>query len=341
MESILRLPQAPFSPKDRLIVAVSGGSDSVGLLFLLLRDLPDASERLRVAHVNYGLRGKASLADEKKVRDLCSDLGIPFRCFRIRGFEGMVRKEKRSPQDLARTIRYAFFQDLARRERAWGVAVAHHWEDQVETLLDRLLRGAGPKGLSGLRPLQTLGLTARGRPLRVWRPLLGFPKARIQGFLKSNGIPWREDRSNRKDAYRRNQIRHQIIPFLSRWNPGFSRNLVRLAEVLQAENEFIEGLLPFLDKKLRSRRRGKDHECSSSAFLRMPLALQRRWVRRVAEGFTPLARGFSFERVEAVLRVWKGEEKGPRDLGFGLSADRRGQKLVLAYQRLPSKVSRR
>lgn len=341
MESTPRLPKIPFSSKDRLVVGVSGGSDSLGLLTLLLRDLPNAPRRLRVAHVNYGLRGPASRADEKRVSQFCSDHGVPFRSLQVRGFKRMVLKEKKSSQDLARTIRYAFFQDLVRREKAWGVAVAHHLEDQAETILDRLLRGTGPKGLSGLRPIQTLDLTAQGRPLRVWRPLLGFSKMEIQAFLKAQGIPWREDASNQKDLYRRNQIRHQVLPFLSNWNPGLSRNLARLAEVFQAEDEFLDSLFPFLGKKLKARYSPGLTECPASAFFRMPLALQRRWVRQVCENFTPLARGFSFDRVETVLRVWRGDEKGPRDLGFGLSADRMGPKLILTYRKLRPKVSNR
>jgi tRNA(Ile)-lysidine synthase len=266
---------------------------------------------------------------------------LPFRSLQVRGFKRIVLKEKKSPQDMARSIRYAFFQDLVRREKAWGVAVAHHLEDQAETILDRLLRGAGPKGLSGLRPVQTLDLTAEGRPLRVWRPLLGHSKMEIRAFLKAQGILWREDASNQKEIYRRNQIRHQVLPFLSKWNPGLSRNLARLGEVFLAEDEFLESLLPFLGKKLKARYRPGHTECQASAFFRMPLALQRRWVRRICEDSTPLARGFSFERVETVLRVWRGDEKGPWDLGFGLSADQMGPKLILAYRKLPPKVSNR
>lgn len=313
----------------------------MGLLCLLLRDLPGAASRLRVAHVNYGLRGRDSQRDQARVERICREKGLPFRLLRVRGLKGSLRKGKGSIQDLARTIRYGYFRDLVKKEKAWGVVVAHHSEDQAETVLDRLLRGGGARGLSGLRPVQSLALSAKGPPLRVWRPLLVFSKEQVRDFLREEGVPWREDRSNRGDLYRRNQIRHQVLPFLRRWNPGLSRNLARSAEVLRAEDEFLESLMPFLGRKLGSRRRAGSYRCQAAPFFRMPLALQRRWVRRVCEGFTVLARGLSYERVEGVLRTWRGEEKGPRDLGFGLSAGKEGPFLFLSYQRPFQRVSRK
>ena len=341
MEPILRLENLPFLEKERLVVAVSGGSDSLGLLTLLLRHFPDPARRLRVAHVNYGLRGRAARTDEERVKGFCADHHVPVRVLRVRGFKEKVRKEKRSPQDLARAIRYSYFQEVVRREKAWGVAVAHHLEDQAETVLDRLLRGAGPRGLSGLRPIQVLDLSRTGKPLKVWRPLLKYSKEQIQNYLKTQGIEWREDASNQMTLYRRNQIRHQVLPFLSKWNPNLTRNLARLAEVIQSEDDFLEGLLPFLDRKLKIRRRRGRFECRAEAFFRMPLALQRRWVRKAGGDLCGTAMNLSYERVGSVLRVWRGEEKGPRDLGFGLSVDRKDPWLLLTYRSLPAKVSKR
>lgn len=341
MEPILRLENPPFSSKERLVVAVSGGPDSMGLLALLIHRSQGHSRQLRVAHVNYGLRGRESQKDEERVKGFCAAHRIPIRVLRVRGFREKVRKEKRSPQDLARAIRYSFFQDLVRREKAWGVAVAHHLEDQAETVLDRFLRGAGPRGLSGLRPIQVLDLSRQGKPLKVWRPLLRYPKERIQAYLKSQGIEWGEDASNEKDIYRRNQIRHQVLPFLSKWNPNLSRNLARLAEVIHGEDDLLEGLLPFLEKKLKARWGRGGVRCSAEGFFRAPLALQRRWVRKAGAELCGTAMNLSYERVESVLRVWRGEDPGPRDLGFGLCVDRKDPWLFLNYRPLPPKVPKR
>lgn len=341
MEPILRLGEPPFSSKERLVVAVSGGSDSLGLLALLLQRPQNPSRQLRVAHVNYGLRGKFSQKDEDRVKRFCAAHQIPIRVLRVQGFRSKVRKEKRSSQDLARAIRYSFFQDLVQREKAWGVAVAHHLEDQAETVLDRLLRGAGPRGLSGLRPIQVLDLSRRTKPLKIWRPLLRYSKEQIQAYLKVQGIQWGEDASNQKALYRRNQIRHQVLPFLSKWNPNLSRNLSRLADVILAEDDLLESLLPFLEKKLKVRWERGGVRCQAEGFFRAPLALQRRWVRKAGAELCGTAANLSFERVEMVLRVWRGEDPGPRDLGFGLSVGRRDPWLFLRYRPLPPKVSKR
>lgn len=323
----LALPPLPFSKNARLIVGVSGGSDSLGLLSLLKEARPDPASWLTVAHVNYGLRGRDSGKDEERVRNLSRDWGIPFKILRVRGFQRKFQKEKRSLQDLAREIRYAFFQREAQKQKAWGAAVAHHLEDQAETVLDRLLRGAGARGLSGLRAVQELSFG--NKALRVWRPLLSFHPQKIQDHLKSLGIAWREDRTNREKLYRRNQIRLEILPFLARWNPSLSETLARIGEVLAAEDELLDGLFSTVEKKLKSRW-GKDvYACWGPGFAAVPLGLQRRWIRRVCERLVPDSRGLSFDRIEEILRLWEGRETGPRDMGFGLTAGRNRNRAYL------------
>jgi tRNA(Ile)-lysidine synthase len=330
MKNQLTLPSIPFSSRAKLIVGVSGGSDSLGLLRLLLEKLPLASQRLVVAHVNYGLRGRDSHQDEEKVRSFCRQWGLAFKCFRPSDFKKKSKTKKMSVQDFARDIRYSFFLRLVQREKAWGVAVAHHQEDQAETILDRLLRGAGPRGLSGLRPLQTLNLGKNSTRLKIWRPLLFRSKEQIQFYLKSMGVPWREDRSNRGNEYRRNQIRNQIFPFLSQWNPKLTEVLARMGEVTSEEDRFLEELLHSTGKGLSDRWGRRLYSCPSKKFQKMPLALQRRWVRYVAEELTKTARGLSFDRIEEIIRLWDGKEVGPRDLGFGLVGGRnRNQAFLL------------
>jgi tRNA(Ile)-lysidine synthase len=327
------LPVFPFPSKARLIAGVSGGSDSMGLLLWLMEKMPAAKGRLVAAHVNYGLRGRDSRRDEEEVRRFCRKRLLPLRILRLKGFKARVRSEGRSLQDLAREVRYSFFLDLVKKEKAWGAAVAHHREDQAETVLDRILRGAGSRGLSGLRPIAVLRPGSEKTPLRVWRPFLDFPKARIRDYVRSKGASWREDRSNLDPAYRRNQIRRKIIPFLSRWNPGFSENLVRIASISASEDAFLDEILGSWAVKIGVRRGKRGFTCRAAAFARMPLALQRRWVRRACAGLNPRARGLSFERVEEIIRLWAGKEKGPRDMGFGLAAGEKGGR---AYLRLKS-----
>ena len=329
MQTHRMLPSFPFSKSSRLVAGVSGGADSLGLLILLKEQCPQASRRLVVAHVNYGLRGRDSGLDEEKVRQLCRKEKITFRWLRVRNLKQRAKKEKKSLQDLAREIRYSFFQKLVQKEDAWGVAVAHHQEDQAETVLDRLLRGAGARGLSGLRPVQILNFSGTQRPLKVWRPFLAFSKEQIQDYLNEHGIVWREDKSNRKNDYRRNQIRHEVIPFLSRWNKNLTQTLARVGEISSAEDQVLEGYLVSVERQVKSRWVRGAYSCQAERFQKIPLALQRRWVRLISERLTANARGFSFDRIEEIIRLWEGRQKGPRDLGYGLVAGKSGNKAFL------------
>jgi tRNA(Ile)-lysidine synthase len=272
-----------------------------------------------------------SQEDEREVCRLCKEFSIPCRVLRVRRFKDKVKKQKKSIQELAREIRYSFFLKLVQKEKAWGVAVAHHLEDQAETVLDRLLRGSGSRGLSGLRPVQAFSFMAG--TLKVWRPFLAFSKNQIQDRLEKQGISWREDLSNREKKYRRNQIRHEIIPFLRRWNPNLTKVLAHIGEINATEDMLFDDFLGSIEKKVKSIWKGHTYSCDAVRFNKVPLALQRRWVRFVAEKLTPKARGLSFDRIEEVLRLWAAREKGPRDLGFGLVAGRNQNQAFLSRKR--------
>lgn len=331
MTTALRLSPRPFPKNKNLIVGVSGGADSIGLLHLLLDTISNPKTKLLVAHVNYALRGEDSLSDEKWVRRLCRDWDIPIRVFRVRRFVESARKKKRSIQDFAREIRFSFFEQLARKSKAWGVALGHQKEDQAETLLDRLLRGTGSRGLSGLRPVQRI-VVQNGKPLNIWRPILAYDKKQITDYLRARDISWREDKTNQGRKYRRNQIRHQLLPFLARWNPKISDILAKVGEITAAEDEFLDQLVGKLEGKIGSRWRKNSYTCDARLFLRMSLALQRRWIRKVSERLSTDARGLAFDRIEDILRLWAGVEKGPRDIGFGLKAGRDGNNSFLSYR---------
>jgi tRNA(Ile)-lysidine synthase len=317
------------SRRSRLIVGISGGCDSVALLRLLVEYWPDASQKLIAAHVNYGLRGKQSQADEQWVRSVCSRWKIPLRILKVRDFKKELKNNKKSLQDQARELRYSFFQQLARKEKAWGAATAHHLEDQAETILDRFLRGSGAKGLSGLHEIQTLTFSKSQKALKVWRPLLRTTKEDLKKYLKSQNVAWREDMSNQKLDYRRNQIRHKVLPFLARWNPRLTEVLARMGEVTAVEDELMNQLLAIAGKKLKDQWKKNAYFCPRPAFQKMHSALQRRWVRWVAEKLNSNARGLSFDRVDQILRLWNGQEKGPRDIGYGLSAGLEGSRAYL------------
>ncbi|WP_298272148.1 tRNA lysidine(34) synthetase TilS [Geobacter sp.] len=220
---------ALFSPGDTVVVAVSGGPDSVALLDILA-GLTALRLRLVVAHLNHSLRGDESYEDERFVAGLAASYALPFESETadVRGFS---RRERLSLEDAGRRCRYGFFDRLAGRYGASSVALAHHADDQAETLLLRLLRGAGVTGLSAMAPH-----TAD----RYVRPLLALTRHEIERYLQARGLSFRIDSSNADITFLRNRIRHELIPALARFNPEISRRLVVTADLLAADEEVLE-----------------------------------------------------------------------------------------------------
>jgi tRNA(Ile)-lysidine synthase len=211
---------------QRVVVGVSGGIDSVVLVHVL-RDL---GYDIVMAHVNYGLRGEESDDDEAFVRDLALGLG---REPEVMGADarGRAKADGYSVQAAARAIRYEHFVDVANKVGARSVAVAHHAEDQAETVLMNLLRGSGPEGLAGMRVERSL---APG--IRLVRPMLFARRSDIEAFAADRGLKWREDESNLSDKYRRGRFRHQILPQIQQVLPDEDvvRGINRSASFMRA-----------------------------------------------------------------------------------------------------------
>lgn len=223
-------------PGRRVLVAVSGGLDSMVLLHLLHRRAAANRWRLGVAHFNHQLRGRASSADERFVRATAGTLGLP--CFAGKGsVKCHAQHTGQSLEMAARELRHAFLAQAARQFSARAVALAHHADDQVELFFLRLLRGAGGEGLAGMRWRSPSPADER---VELIRPLLDVPRADLAGFAREHRIRFREDRSNASLAYERNRIRHDLLPALeSRARPGFRNAVWRAMEIIGAENEFV------------------------------------------------------------------------------------------------------
>jgi tRNA(Ile)-lysidine synthase len=192
-----------LGPGDRVVVGASGGVDSTVLLW----GLHGAGLAVVAAHVNYGLRGADADADEAFVRALAAELGAPchVRC--------VEEKLGGNVQAAARDLRYRFFEEVAAAEGAGVAAVGSTRDDQAETVLLHLFRGSGPRGLAGMpaeRPL------ARGSSVRLVRPLLAWGRAEVEAWALEKGWAWREDASNARPTYRRNALRHEVLPVVRR-----------------------------------------------------------------------------------------------------------------------------
>ena len=226
-------------PKDgAVLLAVSGGVDSMTMADLFLR----AGVRVRVLHCNFSLRGSDSDADERLVRGWCGERSVPFETVRF-DTASHAAEHGISLEMAARELRYDWF---ARRSAACGnapVAVAHHLEDNAETLLLNLLRGTGIEGLRGMRPVRPL---PGAGPLV--RPLLGFSRAEIAAYAAEHAVPFREDATNADPRFKRNLIRHEILPVFDRINPSWretlGRNMDRFAQTARIADAWCREHFP-------------------------------------------------------------------------------------------------
>jgi tRNA(Ile)-lysidine synthase len=217
-----------LAPGDAVLVAVSGGADSVALLHLLHSLPPDFPLALHAAHLDHAIRPQ-SAADAAFVRRLCDTLGIPLVVGRI-DVPALSCERRLGLEEAGREARREFLRTGARRLGCACIALAHHRDDQAETVLHRLLRGSAAPGLSGMR--------LRSGPFI--RPLLGFTARQLRDYLAAHGLPHVEDASNRDPAFTRNRLRHEVMPHLAELNPRIGEHLARLGSRLALEETYWE-----------------------------------------------------------------------------------------------------
>jgi len=222
-----------FKPGDAVLVACSGGPDSVFLLHALNR-LKNKLKlgKVAVCSLDHGLRGRKSVSDSLFVKKMAGDLGLEFVHKKVNlkssGPKGL------SIEETARLERYKFFEEAAAKLQAGVVATGHTLDDQAETVLMRMIKGTSLKGLVGIAPSRKDGT------LRIVRPLLELEKGEITEYLDSERIGYRIDHTNLEPIYFRNVVRQEIIPFLEKFNPRLKRALFSMAEHLREDFDFIE-----------------------------------------------------------------------------------------------------
>jgi tRNA(Ile)-lysidine synthase len=366
----LALDRSLLRAGERVGVAVSGGADSTALLLALVEANTASAQNkqplgvvLSAAHVHHGLRGAEADADEAFVRALCERLGVPLRVFRV---DTAARQASAGEglEEAARTLRYQALRTL----EADAVATAHTLDDQAETVLMKLLRGAWTEGLGGISPvveaLETHGPAARrgapgsssvsgdARSGRLIRPLLGVRRSEVEAFLRGRGQAWREDLSNRNLALTRNRVRHQLLPALRGFNPRVEEALARTAAIARDEEAFwqaeVARLLPQLLLPGRPVRGGGravgtavgEAECAVeiARLAALPPALRRRLVRAlaahagVALGAEQTARVLALAGLETHPGVL-GRPGSRLELHGGLRVERSAREIRLWCQR--------
>jgi tRNA(Ile)-lysidine synthase len=301
----------------RVVVAVSGGADSVALLYLLLELAPRAGFSVTgLAHVNHQLRGVDADRDEAFCRALGARLGLPVYVEQA-DVRRLAADEGRSLEDAARQARYAALDRARAALGADRVAVAHTLDDQAETVLLKLLRGAGPRGIAAIS----------ARNGAIVRPLLGMRRAQVRAWLADKQVGHVEDASNGDLARPRNLVRHEVLPRLQQWfGPGVPATLARAAEVAGADEELLARLTDLAVARV-VRREGTRVLVDRLALGREPLALARRIaleaLRRAG------SRHPGFDHVEAVLSLCAVGDGG-FDLPGGVRAELIGGDVVLS-----------
>ncbi|HHT9121049.1 MAG TPA: tRNA lysidine(34) synthetase TilS, partial [Candidatus Hypogeohydataceae bacterium YC41] len=223
---------------DGAVIAVSGGPDSVALLRLLydLNESKGWGWKLHVAHLNHMLRGEESEEDERFVRELASSLGLSFTCKKV-DVKQEAARERCAIEEAARRVRYSFFEELARELGIKVVAVGHTADDNVETVLHRIIRGTGLAGLAGIPLVREI---SHGSGIRLIRPLLTTWRQEILDYLQEKGLSYRIDSSNLQMSHLRNRIRLELLPLLGKYNPRVKEALVRLSEDVGREYAVLE-----------------------------------------------------------------------------------------------------
>lgn len=280
---------------DRVIVGLSGGPDSMVLLDVLCSLQKGYQLTLVPAHLNHGFRGEEAEADLRFCEEAAAGYGLRL-VSESADLPSMIAEKNLSPQAAARDTRYDFFFRAAKAHEASKIALGHHADDQAETFLMRLLRGAGTRGLRGIPVRREPGII---------RPLLHVTREEILNYLKEKGIAFRQDSSNKKAVYLRNRIRQELLPLLvSEYNPNLVADLERTAEILGEEDDFLEDAAGKLFVPIRI---PHGTALDLTAVSGIPHALLRRIVRLVIARAVGGLSGITFSHVESVMRLMQAE----------------------------------
>ena len=316
-----------FQTNDRVIVAVSGGADSVALIYFLNRLKKKYRLFLHIAHLNHMIRKEEADKDMLFVERLAKKLKLGFSCAKV-AVKDFAGQKKLSLEEAARKVRYDFLLSVAKENSAGKIALGHNRDDQAETVLMRFLRGSGIAGLRGIPPRRKLGTCL------IVRPLLEVSRSRILKFLSAKNISYRTDSSNLENLYFRNRIRNQLLPSLEKdFNPNIKEMLVNFAENVSEDFDYLEKASLRGLRAVRSKSNPAEVAIDVGKFFALHKALQKLVARSTIKELKGNVRRIDYRHwKELEDLVQSRPENSIVDLPGGISVIKKDAKLVF-YKR--------
>lgn len=299
---------------DRILVAVSGGMDSVLLLYLLNKYKKELGIEIEAAHINHMLRKKESDKDQLLVKKLCSEWLVPFHTINI-DIEKISKTNKWSIEEGARKLRYEYLKALKEQLNCCKIAVAHHHKDQAETILMHIIRGTGADGLRGMFIDKN----------NIVRPLLNITREEIEKKVNTLELEYRTDKSNLQTRYTRNKIRLKLLPILKKYNPQIENNLVKTGEIIREDNNFIETVVAKYYHKYTEHK--EQYIIISEKILELHLAIRRRLLIKAYKELSHMYLEYKFvEKADEYIQKKQNKKLG---LPNGINLYRNKDGLIL------------
>ena len=318
-----------LAPEEKVVVAVSGGVDSMVLLDIMDRIRGEIDIELHVAHLDHQLRPESG-QDSRFVAAAARRRGLACHCG-CRDVARYAEQQRLSLEAAARRLRYQFLDAVAQQVGGGKIVLGHHADDQAETVVLRLLRGSGTRGLGAMSVV---------REERYLRPLLRFARSELEAYAGEAGIEFREDASNRDLRFARNRVRHELLPQLRSFNPNIVKVLGRTARVLKDEDQCLteiarEALSTVVEKRPEWGCSAQKIILDACRLLDYHIAVQRRVIRTLLQGLSTREGPFDFDQVERTLDVVRQADGRLRHIAAGLHAQRVGERFILGRMNVP------